>query len=288
MQRYITNALYQMGDSSDIILIRSLSGGCINQAFYVETKQTQYFIKLNEKVTHDFFRKEAMGLTLLGQTEEIGVPKVYGEFYFEEQNIALLALEWIEGTKHKKTEEWLGQKLARLHHVYGSAFGLAEDNYIGFFPQKNGWSEDWLSFFRDKRLKVQVNIGQKSGILNGQRQRKLEQLMERLSDWIPSHVKPSLIHGDLWSANWLYGPQGEPYLIDPATYYAHSEIELAYTELFKGFSESFYKAYHEVQPISKTYTERKPIYQLYHLLVHLNTFGEEYFKPIDQVLNRYV
>lgn len=197
-------------------------------------------------------------------------------------------LEWIDGEESFRTEEELGRGVAGLHRHRGTHFGLEMDNYLGMLPQKNGWSDDWPAFYRDRRLGVQLKLGQKKGAISPLRSQKLERLMARLDSFLPADVTPSLIHGDLWSGNWMAGPGGRPYLIDPAVQYAHSEMELAFTELFGGFSQRFYRAYTEMNPLDPGYEERKPLYQLYYLLVHLNIFGETYGPAVDRILDYYL
>lgn len=288
MNVFISDALNLLGDRSGLGKIRPLSGGCINQAFYVQTKSAEYFVKANEKVGRDFFKKEADGLRLLKDAQAIQVPEVYGEYYFEDTETSVLVMEWVAGRKTDETDEQLGRGVARLHQTHGQAFGLEKDNYIGSLPQVNGWYDDWLSFYRDQRLGVQMELGKKLGYMNPNRLKKMEKLFERLPEWISGDIKPSLIHGDLWGGNWIVGPAGKPYLIDPAVCFAHFEQELAFTELFGGFSDKFYRAYEEVNPISPEYRDRKPLYQLYYLLVHLNVFGESYGSSVDRILEYYV
>ncbi|SEN00467.1 fructosamine kinase family protein [Lihuaxuella thermophila] len=288
MDGSISEALTRLGDRSRPGQIRPLSGGCINQAFYVQTGNSEYFVKTNERAGRDFFQKEAEGLRLLGNAQAIQVPNVYGYFYFEETETSVLVLEWVEGNKNSRTEEQLGRGVAGLHQTYGGAFGLEADNYIGSLPQVNQWQDDWIAFYREQRLGVQAALAEQQGYMHPGRFKKLQKLMDRLEEWLPDHVKPSLIHGDLWSGNWITGPGGEPYLIDPAVCFAHFELELAFTELFGGFSEKFYRAYDEVNPVSEGYQDRKQLYQLYYLLVHLNVFGESYGSAVDRVLEYYV
>ncbi len=288
MKVVISEALNLLGDPSGVTEIRPVSGGCINQAFYVQTGSGKYFVKANDNARRDFFQREADGLRLLKEAKAIRVPKVYGEYYFDDTKTSVLVLEWVEGQKTGATDEQLGRGLAMLHQTYGRAFGLEQDNYIGSLPQKNGWHDNWLSFYRDQRLGVQMELGKQRGYMNSSRLRKMEKLLERLPEWISEDVKPSLIHGDLWSGNWIAGPAGEPYLIDPAVSYAHFEQELAFTELFGGFSERFYRAYEEINPVSEGFRDRKELYQLYYLLVHLNVFGESYGSSVDRVLGYYV
>jgi fructosamine-3-kinase len=288
LHSFIMQALTQMGDSLDLTEILPVTGGCINQAFYVRTQKREYFVKVNQNVKPDFFRREADGLNRLRNAQVISVPAVLGEFYDSKERVAVLILEWVQGTENPHTEEWLGQGVARLHQTQGPAFGLEHDNYIGTLPQKNGWWDQWPSFYREQRLGVQLEWGKKVGTIPLSRSKKLEKLMERLDQFLPADVSPSLIHGDLWRGNWKVGTGGKPYLIDPAVCYAHSEMEMAFTELFGGFSERFYRAYTEIHPISPDYPERKPLYQLYYLLVHLNVFGETYGPAVDRILNMYI
>jgi fructosamine-3-kinase len=116
----------------------------------------------------------------------------------------------------------------------------------------------------------------------------LELLLDRLGDWLPTHPPASLLHGDLWGGNWLTTALGEPALIDPAVYYGHREADLAFTELFGGFPAAFYVAYRASWPLDSGYEERKDLYNLYHLLNHLNLFGESYGGSVDSILQRYV
>ncbi|MGA8941785.1 MAG: fructosamine kinase family protein [Thermoactinomyces sp.] len=288
MKKIIKDALRQLKDQSDLIGIRSVSGGDINQAYQVKTAKRQYFVKLNRPVPETFFQKELNGLTAIAQTRTLPVPRIYGTFYEPETGTALFFLEWIQGNKAKNTIPQLGQGLARLHQVKGHAFGFEEDNFIGSLPQPNPWTADWITFYRDQRLKVQYELGIKRKTIQGIRRKRLEKLFARLDQWLPPNPEPSLIHGDLWGGNWIIGEGGRPYLIDPATNYAHHELEIAFTELFGGFPASFYDYYQEVKPLDKNYPERKPIYQLYYLLVHLNLFGESYGRSVDYILDTYV
>ena len=288
MKTIIQKALRQLSDQSDLTNIHPVSGGSINQTCRIDTRKRSYFAKINRPVSETFFLKEINGLKAIKQTNTLPVPEVYGTFYEEETKTALLLLEWIEGTETGTTIQQLGRGLAQLHQVQGQAFGFDEDNLIGTLPQPNPWTPDWLTFYRDQRLKVQYELGIKQHTLAGKRREKLEKLMDQLSRWLPEQVQPSLIHGDLWGGNWMTGPQGTPYLIDPAVHFAHHELEIAFTELFGGFPASFYDYYQEIKPLDPSYPERKPLYQLYYLLVHLNVFGESYGSSVDRILNRYL
>lgn len=217
------------------------------------------------------------------------VPLVYHWSHESHSTAGYILMEWLEGEATVDTEEQLGQGLAHLHFSLSKhGYGLTSDNYIGTLPQPNGWREDWVTFLRDQRLGFQANLAEKQGMLRGKRKDNLYRLLINLEKWIPHQPGPSMLHGDLWGGNWMTGPKGAPYLIDPAVFYGDREFEIAFTELFGGYSSRFYDAYREISPLSPEYEERKHIYQLYYLLVHLNLFGESYGSSIDRVLSRYV
>jgi fructosamine-3-kinase len=155
-------------------------------------------------------------------------------------------------------------------------------------PQPNGWMASWPEFFRERRLRIQGELARRNGRLEGQRARQLERLLDRLDTWLGDHApRPALLHGDLWGGNVLIGPGGAPALIDPAVFYGDREAELAYTALFGGFPDAFYRAYDETWPLPAGWRERRELYNLYHLLNHLNHFGESYGAEVDSVLRRY-
>ena len=202
---------------------------------------------------------------------------------------AFILMEWLgRGSNTANVAQALGRGLAAMHRVTGPAFGLEHDNFIGANPQPNRPAKDWLTFFRDQRLGFQMELAGRKGHLSPPRARRLERLLANLGDWLPTHPPASLLHGDLWGGNWLVTASGEPALVDPAVYYGHREAELAFTELFGGFSGPFYAAYNQAWPLDSGYKERKDLYNLYHLLNHLNIFGEGYGGSVDSVLRRYV
>jgi fructosamine-3-kinase len=284
----LQESLREIEDEANFTNLRAVAGGDINAAYFIETERNSYFAKFNENIPSGFFKSEAAGLKLLSQVDCLSVPKVYLVKEAENGDFGLLILEWIEGEKTIQTEEMLGHAVASLHQCYGTHFGLAEDNYIGRLPQQNGLYNDWIDYFRERRLFSQVKLAEQKGRMPKQRRNKIEKLLSSLDDWMPKQCKPSLLHGDLWGGNWIVGANGVPYLIDPSVFYGHFEFEIAFTELFGGFSSRFYEAYTEIQPLSKEYYERKELYQLYYLLVHLNLFGEMYGSSVDRVLKKYV
>jgi fructosamine-3-kinase len=282
----IWKALAAADDQTSIQTMKRMHGGSINESFFVETEKNKYFIKYHPNPPKRFFSLETEGLNKIRETETVSVPEVLA--HSDEKEAAFLVLEWIEGSKSAETEAMLGSQLAALHEKMGIRHGFSEDTYIGILPQPNGLYGSWLEYYRDKRLHAQLALGIEKKAIKGKRREKLEQLLERLGNWIPEQADPSYLHGDLWGGNWMAGPGGRPYLIDPSFLYGDRHFEIAFTELFGGFSQAFYRAYNERFPIDAFYEERKPLYQLYYLLVHLNIFGEAYGSQVDAVLRRYV
>lgn len=260
-----------------------VGGGCINDARCVTTSSgPRLFLKLNSSTPSDMFQREAEGLEALSVDGGPRVPKPYlvGEEF--------LLLEYLSPSPPaKKYWETLGQRLAQLHATTQPRFGFAHDNYLGSTPQPNPWDENGFHFFAEQRLVYQGKLARAHGRLSQVRLPQIEKLAARLSELVPEQPA-SLLHGDLWSGNVIAGPDGEACLIDPAAYYGWAEADLAMTALFGGFPESFYAAYVAARPLAPGYRSRFEIYNLYHLLNHLNLFGSSYLGSVEQVLGRYV
>jgi fructosamine-3-kinase len=264
-----------------------LHGGCINNAVRLQTNRDKYFLKFNESATaYEMFDAEAKGLQLLADAESLTIPRVIHAG--RQQGRSYLLLEFFEPTIPQKDYwEQLGRGLADLHRHRQQQFGLGFNNYIGSLPQSNEWMSDGISFFIEKRLRVQAGLAYYKNLIDISLLRQLDKLYQKLPDLIPN-TSASLLHGDLWGGNIITGHKGEPCLIDPAVYFGFREAEIAYTQLFGGFEQRFYDAYREVMPLHDNFHERVPIYNLYPLLVHLNLFGESYLSSIEQTLQRFV
>lgn len=286
MKKIIEKGLKSIAPNENLMTMRPVSGGDINLAFYVQTEKNQYFVKANRQMSIGFFEFEKRGLEMISATNTIDVPQVID--CNEVEGIPMLWLEWVEGEKTKETDVLLGERLAGMHLAEVKGYGFEGESYIGRLKQENKFMDDWLEYYRNVRLKGQLERGRTSGTIRLEREKRLVTLIERLDEWIPRTPKSCLLHGDLWGGNWMCGPGGAPYLIDPAVLYGHHEFELAFTELFGGFSTRFYESYNAVFPLSNEYEERKELYQLYYLLVHLNLFGESYGSSVDRILRRYV
>lgn len=273
-----------------ILESRPVGGGDISQAAYLRLADgRQVLVKWHTGSPTGLFTAEQRGLDLLRAANVLRVPKVLAHSENDQGQPAFIVIEWLErGSKTAVAAEALGRGLAALHQVSVPSFGLDHDNFIGANPQPNQASDNWVTFFRHQRLAFQMKLAEQNRLLPARRARRLETLLTRLGDWLPADPPVSLLHGDLWGGNWLVTTSGEPVLIDPAVYYGHREADLAFTELFGGFPPSFYTAYRQVWPLESGYEERRDLYNLYHLLNHLNLFGEGYGGSVDSILQRYV
>lgn len=267
-----------------------VSGGDINRAYRLSAAGKSIFMKANRKENAPFFDAEVSGLGAIGSTDTIRVPEVLG-FGTDDHYGSFLLLEWAEGRQGKAFYENFGHSLAAMHladpsaFVHGGRFGFEADNYIGAGEQENTPESSWIAFFGQHRLLPQFRRAE--GYFDANDRRRITYLLDHLDKYLVEPKSPSLLHGDLWSGNYIAGNDGEAWLIDPAVSVGHFEAELAMTELFGGFPPSFYGAYHEVNPIDRGYRERRDLYNLYHLLNHLNLFGGSYLGTVRQILRQY-
>jgi fructosamine-3-kinase len=278
--------------------IHPIGGGFASSAARFVANSQPYLVKWFTRLSPspptgwpDVFAAEAYGLQLLTTAQTVRVPHVYAHAAQQDACPAFIVMEWIEAgpaVDHAKAAEALGHGLAALHCVSAVAFGLDQHNYCGATPQANTWTSSWSEFYGQQRIGFQMELAAQQGHPPASRRRRLERLIERLGDWIDDAVRPSLLHGDLWGGNWLVDAAGEPVLIDPAVYFGDREAELAMCQLFGGFPPAFFRAYDVAWPPVPGRDERVPLYQLYHLLNHLNLFGETYGAQVDRVLQRYV
>jgi protein-ribulosamine 3-kinase len=264
-----------------------ISGGCINNGGKLETSMGSFFLKWNYKQKFPgMFQAEAKGLKILAKPGVIDIPEVIT--YGEADQWQFLTLEFVEHAS-KSDLYWknLGEQLAALHKNSSPTFGLDHNNYVGSLEQKNTRHENWINFFIDERLEVQLKLAIELGNVGHDLTHKFQQFYKKLPDLLPTE-KPALLHGDLWSGNLITNSKGEPCIIDPAVYYGHREAELAFTTLFGGFDTNFYVFYNENFPLIRGYKERFIIYNLYPLMVHVNLFGGGYLSQVVSILRRFV
>lgn len=246
-------------------------GGC---TWRVACDASSWFVKTADDAL-DMFNAEADGLKALAECGAVRVPRVLGTG--EQGGEAFLVMEGLVlDRKTGKAAAHLGKALARQHHCQDTRFGWRHNNFIGATPQFNAYSDNWVKFLQDHRLGFQLRLASENGyrgVLQEQGARLMKKLPALFAGYTPS---PSLLHGDLWSGNWGVLQTGEPVIFDPAVYYGDREADLAMTELFGGFPPEFYSAYNAVWPLDDGYHVRRNIYNLYHVLNHLNLFGTSY------------
>lgn len=270
-----------------IIRVEACSGGDINRAARIITAAGSLFVKWHDHSPPSMFSAESKGLALLHHSKTVCVPQVVAVQEAEADCPAYLILEWLEeGATSPATDRRLGQQLAALHQITADQHGLDHANFIGSLPQQNHPHTTWAKFYAEQRLRPQMEIARQNGRLSHERENLLNRLLQRLPELLPD-VPASLLHGDLWRGNVMTLASGEPAVIDPAVYYGHREVEIAFTQLFGGFSRAFYEAYNEVFPLDPSYSEHRDLYQLYPLMVHLNLFGGSYASGVDTILRRY-
>ncbi len=274
------------GQSMEVLEVRVVSGGNINTAVRVFTPEGTFFIKFNHGEQEDMFEKEAQGLEILRQSETIHIPSVFG--HGRNRNKSYLIQEFIEnGGQRPDFWKKFGESLAALHSHTQQDFGLSFDNYIGSLEQSNQYSVNGVDFFIERRLRPQVGLAMYNDLISKELYGRFERFYPALKSLIPAE-RPALIHGDLWSGNFLTNQHGRVSLVDPAPYYGFREAEIAFSYLFGGFDDEFYEAYNEAFPLVPDLNSRIPIYNLYPLLVHVNLFGKSYLPPIERLLKRYV
>jgi fructosamine-3-kinase len=273
------------GKTPKIREVRIIAGGSINTAVRVVTSQGTFFIKFNHAELEDMFEKEARGLEILRQTEAIAIPEVLG--YGKNGNKAYLIMEFVENGG-QRPDFWrnFGQSLAALHFHTQQNFGLSFDNYIGSLEQFNEYIGNGIDFFIERRLRPQVGLALYNSLLSKEMYDRFERFYPLLINLLPTE-RPALLHGDLWSGNFLPNEHGRAALIDPAPYYGFREAEIAFSHLFGGFDDEFYEAYHDAFPLDSDLESRIPVYNLYPLLVHVNLFGRSYLPPVERLLKRF-
>lgn len=252
--------------------IREVAGGCIHRCYRVAIGGKPRFLKANEARYAEAFAAEADGLHALRAAgwrapQPLAHGVAAGRAYLLLEHLAL-----------QPGGDWaaLGRMLAEAHGTPGPRFGWHRDNFIGATPQDNAWSEDWAQFWRERRLRPQLELAKRHGF-------DLEPV--ELDAILEGHQpQPTLLHGDLWSGNVGFTKDG-PVVFDPAVYYGDREADLAMTELFGRFPREFYRAYQAAYPLERGYETRKHLYNLYHLLNHLNLFGAGYLAQVRATLD---
>jgi len=259
-------------------------GGSINECYRWEGDAGPVFVKVGPPAHHRMFAAEAAGLEELRQAHAVRIPRVLS--VGRNGTHAWVALEWIQfsATATAAAESALGERLALQHRHTAAAFGWQRDNTIGRTPQPNGWSESWVAFFRERRLRYQLDLATRNGY-SGRLRPQADDLLERLDGLFTGYRPvPSLLHGDLWGGNWAVAEGGDPVIFDPAVYYGDREADLAMTRLFGGFGADFYAAYESAWAMDAGARTRCDLYNLYHVLNHANLFGDGYIPQARAII----
>lgn len=264
----------------------SVSGGCINSAYRLQGRDGDYFVKLNRADRHAMFVAEAAGLAELAKANAVRVPTPLCTGVSDDQ--AYLVMEFITLARQDSVQSMrcLGEQLAQLHRYTAAQCGWQHDNTIGSTPQLNHWTAVWLDFWREQRLGYQLRLAAEHG-LAPRVLRKGEHVQNKMAVlFIDYQPVASILHGDLWGGNVGVTDQGQPVIFDPAVYFGDRETDLAMTELFGGFSAEFYAAYRATWPLAEGYSQRKTLYNVYHVLNHFNLFGGSYAAQAEDMLDR--
>ncbi|MDO9270721.1 MAG: fructosamine kinase family protein [Methylobacter sp.] len=268
-----------------LLRTQPLPGGDINAAYRLQAENVSFFVKLNTPERLAMFEAEAAGLQALTQAQAIRVPKLV--VCGQTADHAFLVLEYIDlHNLNSRSEQLLGQQLAQLHLQKQAYFGWHRDNTIGSTTQVNSHYHDWITFWQEQRLGHQLTLAAAKGY-SGRLQTLGEKLCTNLKPLFSGYQpQPALVHGDLWGGNVAADEQGNPVIYDPACYFGDRETDLAMTELFGGFSPTFYQAYQAVYPLDPGYARRKTLYNLYHILNHLNLFGQSYLHQAENMIDK--
>jgi protein-ribulosamine 3-kinase len=281
------NLISRFGTAFRVTGFASCAGGCVSNGGKLNTSHGDFFLKWNDaKMFPGMFSAESQGLRLLRETKSLYVPDVI--LVEEAKGLQFLLMSFTkEGKRMSNFWELLGRGLADLHQRSDENFGLSHDNYIGSLAQRNKQMKSWIEFFESERIRPQMKLAEKNQLLSASLTKELDQLLRKLPNLLVEE-KPSLLHGDLWNGNLMVAANGLPFLIDPAVYYGHREVDLAMTKLFGGFDERFYQSYREAFPLQSGYEERMEICNVYPLLVHVNLFGASYLSQLRQTVLRYI
>lgn len=267
--------------------VSTVSGGDINEIYRLSGDNGSYLLKVNDSYNYpNMFAREQEGLSAIGKTNTISVPDVI--LQSEVNNKSYLVLEWIDTSSgNAQSSSKLGIQLAWMHKNTSAQYGFHTDNYMGSLHQSNKRHDSWARFFVEERLQPMIKMAVDKKELNQSDVRKFNELYKKLPGLF-TEEPPALLHGDLWSGNYLIDVEGKPYLIDPAVSYGNREFDIAMTTLFGGFDHAFYEAYNAEFPLLSDWQQRLKLWNLYPLLVHVNLFGGMYAKQVRDNLSVFV
>jgi fructosamine-3-kinase len=276
------------GSSVQLIDSRSVGGGCINHAVKINTSIGDFFLKWNASAPKEMFLKESAGLDEMSWAgTSLVIPKVIWSKDVDDSP-GLLLMEYLQpATNTFGFDELLGRGIAQLHRKTASAFGFNHSNYCGTTIQDNTWTDNWPGFYAERRIWALVQQIKAARGMSSEEMKMYEKLVDKMPTLLAHRTVPSLIHGDLWSGNYMYAASG-PALIDPACSYADREMELGMMQLFGGFSTRVWEAYQEEFPLPEGWRKRIRLYQLYHILNHYLLFGGSYGRQALEIAREYL
>ena len=252
----------------------------------VENETTNFFVKTTKKHNHPRFSSEEEGLKLIAKTNTLRTPKVIA--CGQTKEVSFIILEYLKMTeKTSISAKKLGEKLAKMHKNTANLFGLDKDNWIGLTRQHNKQNNNWSTFYVEQRLLPQLELAYRNGYKQNL-EKKANHLIGKI-EWFFKDYSPeaSLLHGDLWSGNWG-AINNKPVIFDPAVYYGDRESDIAMTYLFGAFPQDFYSSYNKTWPLANGFEKRKNLYNLYHVLNHLNIFGFSYLQQCENLLDNLI
>lgn len=265
---------------------RAQAGGSINRALKLDSNRGPVFLKVNELAAAAMFNAEVDGLAALARTQALAVPAVLAVGAVSDTAFLLLEYLDLSAGKTDAAARQLGRGLALQHRAAQPAFGWDQDNWIGSSRQPNSPDSDWCRFFCEQRLEHQLNLAEENGF-DGVVQRQGAALLQAVPGLLAGHrPPPALLHGDLWGGNWGVVHKGSPYVFDPAVYRGDREADIAMTRLFGGFPPAFYEAYQAAWPLPEGWQLRTQLYNLYHVLNHLNLFGGGYLPQAQAIMRK--
>jgi fructosamine-3-kinase len=267
-----------------VVGIEPMGGGCVSEVYSVYLDGGQRVIAKHDEEATAFLTTEADMLRYLATETRLPVPKVLFA------SPTLLLMEHVKGSSRfsARAEEHAAELLAALHGISNPEYGFHQDTVIGGLRQPNAPTPSWLDFFRDQRLLYMSNEAAREGRLPQATLARIERLCAHLDDWLSEPEQPSLLHGDVWTTNILADGDRITAFLDPAIYFGHPEIELAFTRLFGTFGRAFYDRYRQLRPIAPGFfEERCDLYNLYPLLVHVRLFGGSYVASVQHTLEQY-
>lgn len=259
-----------------------LSGGCVGEVYLVTTEGGDKLVaKVDDSATGTL---DVEGYMLEYLAPHLPVPKVI------HAAPDVLVMEWLPGGQNfdVSAQRHAAELLARLHGVTSKQCGLAKDTLIGGLHQPNPETDSWIKFFGEHRLVHMATAAHEHGRLEEDTLARVKELAARLGEWIEEPGEFSLLHGDIWSGNVLARSGKITGFVDPAIYFGHPEVELAFITMFHTFGDAFFEAYGAARPIAEGFAEQRcHLYNLYPYLVHTRLFGGSYLQSVKRILGMF-